>query len=171
MAEIIAYSGTHGTGKTTAAYKRAVELKRCYPGKSVHALVDQEAFCPYSINGDTSPAAQLWIFSSILNLELSLMNRFDVIVSDRTAVDAVAYTYVAGFESLATDMLTLAGRHMQIYERITVRKIVHNEFCHHDGIRDAADRSFRQQVEDTLLQMYDSLIDSGALSSEALSYE
>jgi hypothetical protein len=35
-----------------------------FPDKSVHVLCDQEALCPFLINKQTSPEAQMWIFTN-----------------------------------------------------------------------------------------------------------
>ncbi len=168
---IHAYTGSHGTGKSTAVADRTGRLKRLYPGKSIHPVMDQEAFCDLPINGETSPESQMWIFTRILNHELYLLNRFDIIVTDRTVVDAAAYTFAAGYESLASDMLSVAAHHMHKYERITFRRILTNEFCHSDGIRETGDKKFRQQVEDVLLDMYISLVEQGAIHPDVVVYE
>ena len=171
MNRIHAYTGSHGTGKSTAVADRTGTLKRLYPGKSIHPVMDQEAFCDLPINGETSPESQMWIFSRILNHEIYLLSRFDIIVTDRTVVDPAAYTFASGFESLAADMLAMATHHMHNYERITFRRIITNEFCHADGIRETKDKKFRQQVEDVLLDMYISLAEQGAIAPDALVYE
>jgi len=159
-----AFTGAHGTGKTTAAYKHALTLKYCSPNNSVHALCDLEADCPFLINKDTSEEAQTWLFANQIKQELSAHARFDIVVTDRTVIDVVAYTYVAGFHSLAQAMLAYAEQHMFYYKKINFRKIADNEHCHPDGIRDASDRKYRQDVEDVMLDFYHRLEESGQFS-------
>ncbi len=171
MGQIIALTGTHGTGKTTAAFKQAENLKVEYPDKSIHVMCDQEVFCPYPINQKTTADSQLWIFTHQISQELSLLSRFDLIVSDRTAVDAVAYTVVAGFQALAHTMLDLVVHHMPVYDAITFQTIARNEFCHVDGIRESGDRVYRQEVETALKQLYAELETRGALGGEVVTYQ
>lgn len=168
MGQIIAFTGAHGTGKTTAAYRLAESCKIYNPGKSVHVLCDQEALCPFPINKQTSPEAQMWIFTNQIRQELFLTSKFDIIVSDRTVVDAVAYTQVAGFKSLGWRMLNLANMHILNYTSITFRSILQNEFCHQDGIRETTDSRFRQEVEDEMLFLYDYLMESKSLSRQIM---
>jgi len=160
MGQIFSYTGAHGTGKTTSAFKRAENLKIEHPGKSVYLMCDQAAFCPYPINKKTSPEAQLWIFTNQINKELSFLSRFDLLVTDRTAVDAVAYAYVAGFEQLAGDMLGLLNSHICLYSLIEFKTIKANDFFHRDGIRESHDRAFRQRVETAMLEFYAILTDN-----------
>ncbi|MCG8632797.1 MAG: hypothetical protein MI863_03165 [Desulfobacterales bacterium] len=151
---VIAYTGSHGVGKTDAALRAAVDLKRAEPGKSIKALCDLEGGCPYFINRDTTPRAQMWLFTDRIRQELEILARFDLLVTDRTVVDVAAYTYVAGYEELATDMLALAGQHLAVYQEIRFKSILANNFWFDDGIRDAVDQAFREKVEKVLIDMY-----------------
>jgi hypothetical protein len=74
---IRAFSGTHGTGKTTSAYHQANQEKMFNPGKSVHALCNLEAFSPWPINRDGSEQTQAWLFANQIKQEISAMRRFD----------------------------------------------------------------------------------------------
>ena len=112
---ILGFSGTHGIGKTDSALGKGGSLKREYPGKSVHVLHDLEAFCPFKINRDTTQAGQTWLFAQQIRAELSTLAVFDIVVMDRTLVDIVAYTYVAGFVDLADGMMAYARQHVKNY--------------------------------------------------------
>ena len=160
---LIAYTGTQGTGKTTSAINRALHLKYYYPEKSITTLVQVESLCPFPINEGTNYAAQMWIFSRQLIQELTLGHRFDLVVSDRTIVDAAAYSMVSGMEGLAMAQLDLAEKHMHIYQDISFKHIANNNFCFDDGHR-STDGVFRQKIEDTLLDMYATLEARGALA-------
>ncbi|MBU0969354.1 MAG: hypothetical protein KKC20_01845 [Proteobacteria bacterium] len=165
-ARIIAYTGSHGVGKTDAALRAAADLKRANTGKSVKAFCDIEGGCPYFINRDTTRKAQMWLFTDRIRLELEVLARFDLLVTDRTVVDVAAYTYVAGFEDLATDMLALAGHHLAIYKEIRFKSILNNSFCFDDGIRDAVDQDFREKVEKVLVDMYAQLRGCGQMPGD-----
>ncbi len=165
--KVIAYSGTHGTGKTTSALQRAAELKIYYPARSFHTLCDLEAFCPYPINKHTLERTQAWLFANHLQQLLTAMQRFDAVVMDRTLADVVAYTYVAGFTGQAESMMQFLLFHINYYSEIHIKTIKNNAFCHDDGIRDAEDLEFRQQVETVLLDIY-SRIEEEAVFSGAV---
>lgn len=151
--KIIAFTGTHGVGKTTAAYQGASIVKIQNPGKSVGILTDLEARCPYPINRGASEAAQEWIFFNKMACELDLAAQFDLIVTDRTLFDVIAYTYYCRFKSLADDMMAISGRHMGIYQSIRFLRSVSFSYNYEDGIRDT-DPDFRQGVEDILFTLY-----------------
>jgi len=170
MSELIAFSGSHGTGKTTAAYNLALSYKYNYPDKSVHALVDQEAFCPYPINKEATLESQLWIFTNKINQELSLLRRFDIVVTDRTIVDVIAYTSYLGFDSMAMTMFEVAKNYILKYHQIAFKGINNNAFCYSDGIRDAHDVAFRQEVEDIMVGYYTELIETSCMPSEVIKY-
>ncbi len=170
MPKIVAYSGTHGTGKTTSALQLATDLKIYYPTKSVHILCDLEAFCPYPINKETCEKTQAWLFAHHLQQLLTAVQRFDIVVLDTTLADIVAYSYVAGFTGQAESMMQFFIYHINYYSEIHVKAIQDNAFWYPDGIRDAKDIDFRQQVEDALIDIY-TRIEEEAVFSGALYYE
>lgn len=158
----ISFSGTHGTGKSTAAAYEYRNQKILHPDKSVYLLCDLEALCPFKINMETTEQAQSWIFARQIQQEIEAAARFDVVITDRTIVDVIAYTYVAGFEALACSMLGYAERHVEAYDSITVKQMEYNGYCHYDGIRDT-DYGFRAAVESMLKDLYKQLNDAGAI--------
>lgn len=149
---IVAYSGTHGTGKTTAVYNRIGELKKAHPGLLIGPHVENLTFCPYPINRASSEESQLWVFTNHIQAELFLLAHYDIVVSDRTAVDAIAYTMAHGWNGLAMDMTAMARHHMRHYSEIII-KTTDNNHQHADGLRDV-DPVFRGKVEDCLLAAY-----------------
>lgn len=158
----ISFSGTHGTGKSTSAAYEYRNQKLLHPDKSVYLLCDLEALCPFPINKETTEQAQSWLFASQIQHEIQATSRFDIVITDRTIVDTIAYTYVTGFESLASGMLGYAEQYVEAYYSITVKQMAHNSYCHHDGIRDT-DHYFRAAVESTLKDLYKQLKDAGAI--------
>jgi acyl-CoA thioesterase FadM len=84
---------------------------------------------------------------------MEAIHRFDITVTDRTIIDVIAYTRAMGFHSLAEGMLKYAEHHCQYYSSIHFKQIRFNQHCHPDGIRDT-DLEFRQEVENTMLEIY-----------------
>ena len=154
MDKIIAFSGSHGTGKSYAAYNETINLKRQYPNKSVVAICDLDAFCPYPINKNSTEKTQMWMFSNRIQKELEAMRHFDIVVTDRTIVDVLAYTHIAGLHDLSQQMLSFAKHHMQYYKKIIFKQIKYNQYWHADGIRETSDEQFRQDIEDVMLKFY-----------------
>jgi hypothetical protein len=171
MGYIIAYTGTHGTGKTTAAMQRGMNEKLANTGKSVHVLCNQENLCPFPINRKATPESQLWIFTNQLHQELTLISRFDIVVSDRTILDVIAYTHVLGYHSLAHSMVFLACCHASIYQEVIFRRMATNGFCYPDGVREARDQRFRAEVERELQIIYSELASSGSMNGSVIRYE
>jgi hypothetical protein len=158
MGYIISYSGTHGTGKTTSAATRFRELKIQYPQKAIRVMHDLEADSPYPINKGGDQYTQEWLFANQIRQELDNLSRFDILVTDRTIVDIIGYTYALGYHSLASSMLLYAGSHMYVYRTIYFKQMANNRFCFNDGIREAKDMAFRRQVEEFIRIQYDQLI-------------
>lgn len=152
MSKIIAFSGTHGTGKTTAVYKRITQLKLEYPGLMIGPHVENLVFCPYPINSGSTPDTQMWVFTNHIQAELHLMTCYDIVVSDRSAVDAIAYTMAHGWHGLGLAMVDMVKHHMHNYHEIIITQALNNHL-HADGMRDT-DPVFRSIVEDELIKIY-----------------
>jgi len=165
--KVIAFSGTQGTGKTTSALQETINQKMNHPEKSVHCLVNLEAFCPYPINKETTENGQAWLFANHLQQLLSATQKYDIVILDRTLIDVVAYSKIAGFISQANSMMVFLNYHIKLYSEIRIKKAEDNQFCFDDGIRDAGDSLFRDQVEITLLDLYH---DVSAVSGHAQIY-
>ena len=157
--KVIAVSGTHGTGKTTRVLEIARAMKIEFPGKTVATLTEQASICPLPVNKQTIPASQMWLFTSHMAREIELAARFDIVVSDRSAVDAIAYTRAMGAEhpgsdEMAQDMISLVRHHLPIYSMIYFNFCSLNEFWFQDGLRESSDRVFRDEIEGMLLDIY-----------------
>jgi len=157
MGYIIAMSGTHGTGKSTAAGKEYRDLKINYPEKSVKVITDLENNKYYPINKDATPRSQAWLFVNHIRNELKYISLFDIVVMDRTVVDIIGYTAALGFVDQAEGMLSFAATHMSIYKKIYFRKIIGNPYNHADWIRETEDRYFRHDVEAAIDHGYEIL--------------
>jgi hypothetical protein len=92
----IAFSGAHGTGKTTAA-RSLVKLlrKEGYGGTLVAATA---RYCPFPINREATPEAQKWIWDRQVEAEAEAMSHgerqgLEFVVCDRTIMDSLCYTF------------------------------------------------------------------------------
>ena len=166
MKKVIAYTGTHGTGKTTSALQETINQKMNYPDKSVHSLTDLEAFCPFPINRETLEESQAWLFANHLQQLLTTIQKYDIVILDRTLIDVIAYTKVAGFKKQAESMMNFLKFHINFYTEIRVKKMRDNEFCVPDGIRETKDLKFRQDVEACLLGLYQKIQQKGQMNGK-----
>lgn len=158
--KIIAFSGSHGTGKTTAVYALAAELKRQVKGE-VGIILETARQCPYpfvnAVNDVPSKDAQLWMFSKQMQSEMDASRRYDVVVADRTILDFIAYTSVAGMRDVAYGMRELAKHYAPgMYREVHFRSIVDHDYLVDDGIR-SINQDIRRGVEMALLDLYHEL--------------
>lgn len=93
----IAFSGSHGSGKTTLADNLEKKLGICGRIKSVARL------CPFPINKETSVTAQLWIMVTRIQTELENEKGNGYLISDRTILDDFAY--LMWLDTYAKEML------------------------------------------------------------------
>lgn len=150
---IHAFSGAQGTGKTTAARQYASILSKENPGKTVGCVVDIERRCPWPINREASDRAQEWIFAHQLAAETQAIYDYDIVVSDHTILDVVAYTYHRGLKELSYDMLKFAQYRMRRYCRINFLCTLTHCWAIDDGCRDT-DPDYRAQIETIMLSLY-----------------
>lgn len=160
MPKTIAYSGAQGTGKTTAAHQQVIDTKMSNLGKNirVYFLHSPSSNCPFPINRKATEETQAWLFHAQIKAELEARSRFDVVVQDRTIIDVIAYTWVAGFTTLADAMTAYARHYINCYDTVYVKTIEANNHCFHDGIRDV-DPDFRKQIQQAIFFLYDELAD------------
>jgi predicted ATPase len=155
---IYAFTGTHGTGKTTAVYELAAWLKRTRPGQEVGIVSEVARLCPYPICGRAAgarvdDAAQRWIFAAQVRAELDALANYHWVVSDRTVCDCIAYTRAGGLESLARAMMMMAAGHVRVYQEVYMLRCADIGPAADDGVR-STDEAFRQRVEDELITIY-----------------
>lgn len=147
---IIAFSGTHGTGKTTQAYKLASQLK--LKGKSVVVLDEVARECPFPINKESTDITQYWILSTQIRREMKLMSRYDHVITDRSIFDTIAYGIL--LESLNASFIDSYKSYVKkYYKQILVLNPDTFNFQIMDGVRDM-DKIFREQVHNTILHTY-----------------
>ena len=160
MSTIIAFSGTHSTGKTTAFHEAVAALKRMYPDLHIGAVNELAEQCPLKIlsaqNSSINLDSQRWIFSAQICAELEAMNRYDLVVTDRTVVDTIAYTIVGGFSPVARGMLEMIKTHVGVYDKIFFMKISPGLKVVANGFRDT-NEVLRLKVEKVLWGLYQEL--------------
>ena len=151
----IAYTGSHGTGKSTAVFNRAYEEKMNNPNKSVEILHENAARAPKGLyNKKGTAESQLWIFTNQMRTEIELMSFYDIVICDRTVFDSIAYTFYLGFTDLGKKMYELALEHLHTYDQIHFKLIKNNNYLYDCEHRDTKDLVYRQDIENFLLRLY-----------------
>ncbi|MDL1966294.1 MAG: ATP-binding protein [Candidatus Desulfofervidus auxilii] len=148
----IAFSGTHGTGKTTSALNKAKELKLKYPTKTVGILSENVINCPLPINKKATIESQLWIFGDQLSKEIEMANKFDILICDRSIFDVVAYTWRID-DKVSLAMFNIAIKMVDTYNTIFFKRLKNNNYLFNDGLRDTTDKEFREYI-DTQLEYF-----------------
>ena len=159
MNNIIAISGSHGTGKTTFVYKKYEEMKTNNPSNNVGILLEVARKCPFSIfskdNNVITKESQLWIYSEQFSTELMMSNSYDYIISDRSIIDIIAYTMeIDNANDIVDGMIKSIKWYInKYYNKIYFMTIRNNNQLIDDGVRNL-DVEFRQRIEDRMLYLY-----------------
>lgn len=152
-----AYSGSHGTGKSTSVMKKVLELKMEYRDKEVVPFIENARKAPARINRKADEMTQLWIFANQIQEEVYLEKLYPIIVCDRTVMDSVAYTKYNRYK-IWKSMYELAKDFIKTYDVIYFKSVEKNDYLFEDGVRDL-DVNYRLAIENILLGMYE---ESGA---------
>jgi hypothetical protein len=152
----IAFTGTHGTGKTTSVFELARVLKIEHPDKHVNVLVDVAGRSPYKKNKDATLENQLWVFGSQMINEMTMLNmpNCDILVGDRSIMDSIGYTICSGQKELGEKQFNYCLDYLNTYDKIIFKQIATNDFLFQNNIRDHLDLEYRQFVENTLMNLY-----------------
>ena len=110
--------GTHGTGKTTFAKAYAKRLRELDNGETVGLVTGIVRSCPWPINREANEDTQRWIFHRHMLAELEATAQHNVVVCDRTVLDSLVYSAVAGFEDIIDDYLPAALGWLEGYDII-----------------------------------------------------
>lgn len=151
MRKVIAFSGTHGTGKSSVAYDLAAKLK--VAGKNVVVCDELARECPLPINQEAGELTQHWIIASQMRREIKLMSRYGIVVSDRSVIDALAYGTI--LKVMDDSWGHVLRKYINTYY-IGVYLLDPEVFNYHvpDGVRDM-DTSFRMAVHNQLITLYE----------------
>ena len=140
----IAIVGTHGTGKTTLAYKICAEAKE----KGMNATIINEVArsCPFPLNESSSLDGCIWMVSEQIKREMdAIAQKTDIIVCDRSVLDMIAYVpYEAAYGEIYEYLKMFCMKWFKTYDNVFW---VHptGETIEPDGIR-ATDVEFQKKI-------------------------
>ncbi|HEX8941265.1 MAG TPA: AAA family ATPase [Candidatus Limnocylindrales bacterium] len=149
----IAFVGSHGIRKTTAAHAFASVIQRA--GHSVEYLREVIRDNPLGINEAATGEAQLWVLVTQVGRELELAPKADVLVTDRGVMDNYAYYLRAcgGMDRFAVE--PLLARWAETYQMVV--RLTPDIALAADGIRSTND-AFRDEVEAILDEVLPRLV-------------
>ena len=138
----IAFIGSHGIRKTTAAHAFANTVQRA--GRSVEYGREVVRDNPLGINEGATGEAQLWVLVSQIRQELELAPKADALVLDRGVMDNFCYYLRAtgGEDRFAVE--PLVRRWSATYDMVV--RLTPDIELRADGVRSTND-TFRDEVE------------------------
>jgi nicotinamide riboside kinase len=138
----IAFIGSHGIRKTTAALAFASVIQRA--GRSVEFAREVVRDNPLGINESATPEAQLWVLMSQVRRELELALKAECVVTDRGVMDNFAYYLRASNGADPYGVETLVHAWSRTYDLVV--RLTPDVEIRADGVRSTNDR-FRDEVE------------------------
>lgn len=156
MNKKLAFVGSHGVGKTTAAYKLAAKLKHLnFTCEIVHEAARN---CPFSINQDAQEETHLWILAKQIQTELEASQKTDLVICDRSVLDTMAY-HERVLETLSYPTLTglneFVWSFMPTYDYLVYIRPDDSTPLVDDGVRDI-DRDFQLDIHRRMLEYFSS---------------
>lgn len=163
----IAFTGTHGTGKTTSVYQLAADLKKVRGLPNVGVNLELARGCPFPINKETTPESQLWLTMKVAASEMEAAKSNPILVCDRTIMDAYAYTFAAWkrcaessdpegaimWKRVLDATRPLVQYWLSTYDFIVMKPACDFDYQFGDGLRDL-DRDFREEIDRILSLEY-----------------
>jgi hypothetical protein len=95
----------------------------------------------------------MWIFGKQMQDETEACFRYDLVISDRTLVDCIAYTQAFGYYSLANSMEHLVFESFRRYQQVIFRYIAKNDYPQNDGFRNL-NEPVRDRIERIMPGIY-----------------
>jgi nicotinamide riboside kinase len=138
----IAFIGSHGIRKTTAAHQFVGTLQRA--GRAVEYGREVVRDNPLGINEAATGEAQLWVLVSQIRQELELAGKAEILVTDRSTSDNYAYYLRACGMEDRFSVEPLVRRWASTYD-LCVR-LTPDIALRADGVRSVSDE-FREQIE------------------------
>ena len=138
----IAFIGSHGIRKTTAALSFASAIQRA--GRSVEFAREVVRDNPLGINEGATSEAQLWVLTSQIRRELELSRKAECLVTDRGVMDNFAYYLRASGGEDGFDVEPLVRQWSRTYD--LVLRLTPDVEIRADGVRSTSDR-FRDEIE------------------------
>lgn len=154
--------GTHNTGKTTFVYGLLSALKADH-SLFVGVVTEKIRECPFQANEMTSFLAQYWTLNQQINAEIVEHTRYNVLVTDRTAIDNYAYCIRASHQqdekgrprinADQLEMLKLKCQHWaRTYDYLFVTTIPARKKMENDGFR-STDKQFQLEIDAILKEI------------------
>ena len=138
----IAFIGSHGIRKTTAALAFASVIQRA--GRSVEFAREVVRDNPLGINEGATSEAQLWVLTSQIRRELELSRKAECLVTDRGVMDNFAYYLRASGGEDRFDAEPLVRQWSRTYDLVV--RLTPDVELRADGVRSTNDR-FRDEIE------------------------
>jgi nicotinamide riboside kinase len=156
----VAFIGSHGIRKTTAAHAFANVIQRA--GRSVEYGREVVRDNPLGLNEGATGEAQLWVIVSQIRQELELAPKADVLVLDRGVMDNFAYYLRAcgGEDRFAVGPLVAAWS--ATYDLVV--RLLPDIALRADGVRSTSD-VFRDEIEAILDARLSGLVTSARLAT------
>jgi len=160
----IAFIGSHGIRKTTAALAFASVIQRA--GRSVEFAREVVRDNPLGINEGATSEAQLWVLTSQIRRELELSRKAECLVTDRGVMDNFAYYLRASGGEDRFDIEPLIRQWSRTYDLVV--RLTPDVEIRADGVRSTNDR-FRDEIEALLDARMPRLVPSDRLVVQAAS--
>ena len=138
----VAFIGSHGIRKTTAAHGFANAMQRA--GRSVEYGREVVRDNPLGINEGATGDAQLWVIVSQIRQELTLAPKADVLVLDRGVMDNFAYYLRACGGEDRFDVEPMVRAWSKTYDLVV--RLLPDVGLSSDGVRSTSD-DFRMEIE------------------------
>jgi len=145
MKKIIAITGTHGTGKTTLAFKMAAHYKQL--GHNVKVVQEVARSCPFPINDKMTLDTCLWIYHEHSKKELEAQKDHDIVICDRTYFDSFIYAEVL---KISPDWISEKKEYLLEdipYDYGQIILVRPDSKIKDDGIRDL-DKKFQKKIDE-----------------------
>jgi len=154
----IAFVGSHGIRKTTAAHGFASTIQRV--GRSVEYGREVVRDNPLPINEGATGEAQLWVLVSQIRQELELAPKAEVLVTDRGVMDNFAYYLRACGMRDWFDVEPLIRAWSATYDLVV--RLTPDVALRADGTRTTSD-AFRNEIEGILDEVLPRLVPADRL--------
>ncbi|HHC09454.1 MAG TPA: hypothetical protein ENK55_12205 [Actinobacteria bacterium] len=141
----VAFVGSHGIRKTTAAHGFAGVLQRA--GRTVEYGREVVRDNPLGMNEGATPEAQLWVLVSQVRQELELTGKAEVVVLDRGVMDNFVYYRRACAGTDPFDVEPLVRRWSGTYDLVV--RLLPDVALRGDGVRSTSE-AFRDEIEGLL---------------------
>jgi nicotinamide riboside kinase len=141
----IAFIGSHGIRKTTAALAFASVMQRA--GRSVDFAREVVRDNPLGINEGATCEAQLWVLTSQIRRELELSRKAECLVTDRGVMDNFAYYLRACGAQDRFQTESLVREWSGTYDLVV--RLTPDVEIRADGVRSTSDE-FRDEIEGIL---------------------